>query len=262
MKANKITACEVGSCLVRSQCLKSDGVEVNELNVFGRILLNGKDINNEEESVQLSNFIGQIEVIPEIPQSALDLPPLSPVPQGVFVTMAGVPLPNYVALYQVPDRAGIRHLDELKELYSKIVLTNVGDIVRNVAFALFIYSANSYPLDPRFPERTFNTQVLDLDVKTMIPGSINTFSVNWNSWRSSLNVIRDSSEVVVFTAVMLVGQRSDLAFLRTFFFSSESLSHHIYAIYSNYCVKGECPSPRSRLCGNGRCASSSSDELS
>ncbi|SOB74282.1 hypothetical protein BQ9231_00399 [Cedratvirus lausannensis] len=257
--ANTVDACQVNTCLVNTQCLKAKGAEIGDLNVAGKLYINGKDINNEEESVVVSNFIGSIQQPPLRDQDALLIPEPTPVPQGVLIPTAGnINLPNYVALYSIPDRRGIRNLNELKELYSKIILINIGDIARQVSFVLFVYSANSVTLDPNNPGRTYTLQPLDIHVQTLIPGGIGTFVVNWKSIKSSLNIIRDATEVAIFTAVMVPVQ-SNLSFLRTILFSSQSLSYNLYAVYNNFCTKDDnrCDDDRGgrRRCRDGSCNS-------
>jgi len=239
LKTTVIKACEVDSCLVKTKCIKSRGAEIDDLNVKGRIILNGRDIDNKEDSVILANYIGLIEGIPERPQDPLILPPAIPIPRGVFSPISGIELPYYISLYHIMGRQEIRNLSELKQLYSKITLINESGEPRRIAFVLFIYSSNGLPVKENVPERSFIMHSLDIDIQTMIPGSIVTFNVNWNSWRSSLNVIKDAREVAIFTSVMPIENPSDLAFLKTFKFGAESLTLRIYAIYSDYCVK-EC----------------------
>nr|WIL04130.1 putative membrane protein [Cedratvirus lena] len=258
VSTNLLDSCQVNTCLVNTQCLRAKGAEIGDINVTGKLYINGKDINNEEESVIVSNFIGSVQQPPLREQDALLIPEPTPVPQGVIIPVAGnINLPNYVALYNIPDRRGIRNLNELKELYSKIILINVGDVARQVSFVLFVYSANSVTLDPNNPGRTYTLQPLDIDVQTLIPGGIGTFTVNWKSIKSSLNIIRDATEVAIFTAVM-VPVVSNLAFLRTILFSSQSLSYNLYAVYNNYCTKDDnrCDDDRGRgRCRDNRCGS-------
>lgn len=240
IKTGTIQSCEIDTCLVKSQCLKSRGAEIDELNIKGRLFLNGRDIDNREESVILSNYVGQVEVVPERPQDPLVLPRAIPIPRGVFAPILGLEMPYYVSLYHIVDRQGIRNLSELKELYSKIVLLNTVGEPRQVAFVLFIYSANGTPLIENEPRKSFVMHSLDVDIQTISGGGLRTFEVNWNSWRSSLNIIREAKEVAIFTALMPIDGPSDLAFLRTFKFGSESLSFRIFAIYNDYCVKEKC----------------------
>lgn len=245
LSTNLLKSCEVDTCLLKAQCVKAVGGEFGDINVRGRILLNGKDINNEEESVSISTITGQTEIIPERPQNALTLPEPTLVPQGIFNPLvAGVNIPHYVSLYHVCDRRGIRSLNELKQLYSSILLLNAGEAFHQVSFVLFIYSGNSTPLNPQIPTLSYVLQPLDIDIQSMPPGAMKTFTVNWNSWRSCLNIIREAREVAIFTSVMVVGQPNDLAFLRTFTSTAEPISHRIYAVYNNYCLKDDCERER------------------
>jgi hypothetical protein len=211
--------------LTVTSCLLYQGEQADpeamRLPVIMSSTINGDVPIGNNNSVFLNNFMSS----PNLP-----FPSPTQIPQGMFkfdgAPFYGSKLPNFVSILESQSCSMIDNWRATKEIWSKIYLINLsGTVNYNVCFVLIIFSYNGY---------NTRVEILDIDVKTLMPSQYNTFKVNWQRGTSILPIQSDAIQVVIQTSVMLVNTSFNsvaLNDIQTFNFLSQALRQKILLAY-------------------------------